>query len=408
MPSPFPGMDPYLEHPDIFPDFHDRFVTYASDAIQPRLPEPYYAALGRRAWIEVSERSVGPDVDVVRPGAANAVSVGTVAVADRPTTEPLVIHVPHDERVEPLVDIYRGRGSERRLVTTIEVLSPSNKTPGEHGRDLYLRKQQEMLHSKVHLVEIDLLRGGRHTTAVPRDRLEAKSGRFDYHVCIHQFDNLEDYFVYPIQLAQPLPQICIPLLPGDGEVGLDLQDLFQRTYDAGECIHTAVPGTHLTLFGNGPLRHHVESTVCDRGLCDCVHFVGYREDARDLIGGADLFVMSSHIEGIPGVVLEAAARRVPSVCTNVGAIDEFIENDRNGLLVAPGDMQALGEAAIRLLRDGRQRRQFGSAALAEVREHYSMERTVDQFESFYERANAKDRAASDEPTFQVSGGDSDR
>ena len=89
------------------------------------------------------------------------------------------------------------------------------------------------MHSKVHLVELDLLRSGQHTTAVPRDRLEAKSGRFDYHVCIHQFDNLEDYFVYPIQLAQPLPQIRIPLLPGDGEVGLDLQDLFQRTYNAG-------------------------------------------------------------------------------------------------------------------------------------------------------------------------------
>lgn len=233
MPSPFPGMDPYLEHPDVFPDFHDRFVTYVSDAVQARVPAPYYAALGRRAWIEVSERFVGPDVDVVRPRMASTQSGGTVAVADRPTTEPLVIRVPHDERVEPLVEIYMGRRSERRLVTTIEVLSPTNKAPGEHGRDLYLRKQQEVLHGKVHLVEVDLLRGGQHTTAVPRDRLESKSGRFDYHVCIHRFDNLEDYFVHPIQLAQPLPRIRIPLLPGDGEVGLDLQEVFQRTYDAG-------------------------------------------------------------------------------------------------------------------------------------------------------------------------------
>jgi hypothetical protein len=226
-------MDPYLEHPDIFFDFHDRFVIYVSDAIQPRLPEPYYAALGRRAWIEVSERYVGPDVDVLRPREGSTESGGSVAIADRPTTEPLVIHVPHDERVEPLVEIYMGRGSERRLVTAIEVLSPANKTPGEHGRDLYLRKQREILQGKVHLVEIDLLRGGQHTTAVPRDRLEAKSGRFDYHVSIHRFDNLEDYFVYPIQLPQPLSEIRIPLLPGDGEVGLDLQAVFQRTYDAG-------------------------------------------------------------------------------------------------------------------------------------------------------------------------------
>jgi hypothetical protein len=118
-------------------------------------------------------------------------------------------------------------------VTSIELLSLSNKTPGEHGRDLYLRKQQEMLQSKVHLVEIDLLRGGQHTTAVPADRLARATGPFDYHVCIRHFDNLEDFFVYPIQLPEPLPEISIPLLPGDGAVPLNLQAVFQRAYDAG-------------------------------------------------------------------------------------------------------------------------------------------------------------------------------
>jgi hypothetical protein len=198
MPSAFPGMDPYLEHPDIFPDFHDSFVTYLRESLQPHLPEPYYAAIGRLAWIEV-----------------------------------LVIHVPHDERIEPLVEIYLGRGSARRLVTTIEVLSLTNKTPGERGRDLYLRKQQEILGSQVHLVEIDLLRGGHHTTAVPLDRLTAAAGSFDYHVSIHHFDNLEDYFVHPFRLPEPLPAIAIPLLPGDPPVSLDLQAVFNRTYEAG-------------------------------------------------------------------------------------------------------------------------------------------------------------------------------
>ena len=154
-------------------------------------------------------------------------------MADRQTLEPIVIRVPHDERVEPLVEIYIGRSSQRRLVTTIEVLSPTNKTTGEHGHDLYLRKQREILGSKVHLVEIDLLRGGKHTTSVPRDRLEASGVQCDYHVCIHRFDNLEDYFVYPIQLASPLPEIRVPLLPGDGEVALNLQEVFRRAYEAG-------------------------------------------------------------------------------------------------------------------------------------------------------------------------------
>jgi len=229
-------MDPYLEHPDIFPDFHDSFVPYLRESLQPQLPEPYYAAIGRRAWIAVSERFIGSDVDVVapwRPEKGHKESGGVVAVAARPSAQPVVIHVPHDERIEPLVEIYIGRGSERRLVTTIEVLSATDKTPGEHGRDLYLRKQQEILHSEVHLVEIDLLRGGQHTTAVPLDRLTTATGPFDYHVSIHHFDNLEDYFVYPIRLTEPLTEISIPLLPGDRAVSLDLQAVFDRTYDAG-------------------------------------------------------------------------------------------------------------------------------------------------------------------------------
>jgi hypothetical protein len=235
MPSPFPGMDPFLEHPDIFPDFHDRFITHVSESIQSRLPPPYVAALGRRAWIEVSERFIGPDVQVVRPEIAPVEFGGgsAVAVASPPRTEALVVHVPHDERHEPFVEIYLGRGAERRLVTSIELLSLSNKTPGEHGRDLYLRKQREVLDSKVHLVEIDLLRAGEYTSAVPRHRLAKVAGEFEYLVSIHHFDNFEDYFVYPIRLNEPLPEIAIPLLPGDAPVPLDLQTVFQRTYDAG-------------------------------------------------------------------------------------------------------------------------------------------------------------------------------
>jgi hypothetical protein len=229
-------MDPYLEHPDVFPGLHDRLIAYLSEALQPLLPIPYYADMGRRAWIELSERYIDPDVNVLRSragGTAEAPEPGGIATASRTAAQPLVIHVPHDERREPLVEIYTGRGKDRRLVTTIEVLSPSNKTPGERGRDLYLKKQDEILQSKVHLVEIDLLRGGEHTTAVPRDRLVAKAGSFDYHVCVHQFDNLEDYFVYPIQLPDALPTVNIPLLPGDGQVPVDLQAVFTRSYDTG-------------------------------------------------------------------------------------------------------------------------------------------------------------------------------
>ena len=160
MPSPFPGMDPYLENREIFPDFHDSAITYLREALQASLPAPYFAALGRRVWIEVSRRSVGPDVQIQRgrtgvpPRPPNA---STSTVATQAVARPLKVKVTHDEFREPFLEIYtRGEGG-KRLVTSIEILSLSNKTPGEQGRELYLRKQKEILTSQAHLVEIDLL-----------------------------------------------------------------------------------------------------------------------------------------------------------------------------------------------------------------------------------------------------------
>ena len=236
MPSPFPGMDPYLENRLIFPDFHDGFIAYLREAIQPGLPTPYYAALGRRAWVEVSERFVGPDLNVIKPRTERSPSNETFLTLHTATmeiTRPVVVTVPHDEQSETTIEIYIGRGSDRRLVTAIEVLSPVNKHSGEKGRDLYLRKQAELLDSQCHLVEIDLLRGGKHTTAVPEDWLRRKVPSFTYHVCSHRFDRFEDFSIYPIQLTDPLPTIGVPLLPGDGEVPVRLQQVFERTYASG-------------------------------------------------------------------------------------------------------------------------------------------------------------------------------
>jgi hypothetical protein len=237
MPSPFPGMDPYLENPEIFPDFHDSVITYLREALQASLPAPYYAALGRRVWIEVSRRSVGPDIQIQRarggllpPGPTAA---STSAVATPPVARPLKVKVTHDEFREPFVEIYTRGDDGKRLVTSIEVLSLSNKTPGEQGRELYLRKQKELLASNANLVEIDLLRAGEHVSAVPADSAIAVCGDFDYHVSVHCFDDRETFFVYPIFLEDCLPPFAIPLLPGDQPITLDLQAVFNRCYDAG-------------------------------------------------------------------------------------------------------------------------------------------------------------------------------
>jgi hypothetical protein len=191
MPSPFPGMDPYLEHPAVFPGLHNRLIAGLSEALQAALPAPYYAEIGERVWVEVSQRFIEPDAGVFRRDQA-----GGGGVVARPARgQPVVVTVPHDERREAWVEVRVPGDAGERLVTAIEVLSPSNKTPGERGRDLYLRNQRELLDSPAHLVEIDLLRGGTHTTAVPLDRLSAMVGPFEYHVSVHRSDLFEDYFV---------------------------------------------------------------------------------------------------------------------------------------------------------------------------------------------------------------------
>jgi glycosyltransferase involved in cell wall biosynthesis len=151
-------------------------------------------------------------------------------------------------------------------------------------------------------------------------------------------------------------------------------------------IHQSLPDAHLVLFGDGPLRGEI-GTLAESGLLKGrIHFLGFRPDARDLIAGCDLMLLSSRIEGIPGVVLEAAARQIPAVCTNVGAVAEFIEHGVNGRLVDVGDMSALADAAVALLTDEAARQQAGKLARQKVREQYSMQRAVNQFEELYRDA----------------------
>jgi hypothetical protein len=276
MASPFPGMDPYLENPEIFPDFHDSVITYLREALQASLPAPYFAVLGRRVWIEVSRRSIGPDLEMRREGkgptSLRAEPAGGLALANPPLARPVVVKVAHDEFREPFVEIYArnevahdefrepfveiyARNDEgKRLVSSIEVLSLSNKTEGEHGRDLYVRKQKELLASKVHLVEIDLLRGGEHVTAVPLDLARDACGAFDYYVSVHDFADLETFYVYPIRLEERLPPVAIPLLPGDPAVTLDLQAVFDRCFNAGPYLREIRYGEDTIVLSLDPVK----------------------------------------------------------------------------------------------------------------------------------------------------------
>jgi Protein of unknown function (DUF4058) len=117
------------------------------------------------------------------------------------------------------------------LVTVIEVLSPTNKRTGK-DRDEYKAKQAELLASDVHLLEIDLLRGGEYTVAVAREDVEAE-GEWDYVVCLHYGGTGEEYEFWPIGLRQRLPRVHVPLIDGLPNQVIDLQAALNRTYDDG-------------------------------------------------------------------------------------------------------------------------------------------------------------------------------
>jgi hypothetical protein len=225
MASPFPGMDPFLEHPAYFAGLHGRMIALLAKELRERLPESYLAATEDRLWLEpveqpALEHTIAPDA----PAAGEA----------PPRAGVVIVTVPHIERRETFVEILKHAGDEERLVTVVELLTPAVKTPGQRGREVYLTRQRERLDTgSVHLVEIDLLRTGEHTTAVPAEALHRQAGPFDYHVCIRHFHQHDRYHVYPIRLEQRLPELVVPLLPEDGVVLLDLQAVFERCYTTG-------------------------------------------------------------------------------------------------------------------------------------------------------------------------------
>lgn len=235
MPSPFPGMDPFLESGERFWMFRKSFVCCLLEQLQGRLPADYSVSLEERTYIEAAEdppsrRVAVPDLSVKSSeGIATGTALATLDVAE----EPLWLAFDEEETTETYLNIYQGRQPNERLVTTIELLSPANKAEGSRGRDLYIRKQQDLVAAGVHLVEIDLLCAGRHATAIPESYVRNLAGNPTYHISIREFHRPDRIGIYAIPLRNSLPAIRIPLLPGDGTVQADLQPLMNRAWDAG-------------------------------------------------------------------------------------------------------------------------------------------------------------------------------
>lgn len=223
MPSPLPGMDPWLEHPARWPNVHQRLVTYAGDHLGAQVGEGYYVAIGERIYVETPSRTLYPDVSVIDSPAPPPVRPGAAAVADVPT----VVRLRPVERREPYLEL-RTADADERVVTVIELLSPANKRLGA-GRELYLRKQAEVLASDASLVEVDLLRTGEPTVALPAEL----SGDAAYRAVVSRASDREARELYPIGLRGRLPRVGVPLLPGVADLVLDLGAVLTEVYDRG-------------------------------------------------------------------------------------------------------------------------------------------------------------------------------
>jgi len=222
----FPGMDPYLEEPQLWQGLHSALIVYIRDHLQPSLRPRYLAVIEERVFVEGPDREIIPDTWIRRnrPQAEGGV---TVADADAPD----LVRVPALEIHETYLQIL-DRQSGQQVVTVLELVSPTNKYQGP-GRVSYVDKQREVLGSQAHLVEIDLLRNGPHVMAVP-ERVARGRGPYDYLCCVNRaLGRREEYELYRRGLPERLPRIRIPLASSDPDVVLDVQAVLAEAYDRG-------------------------------------------------------------------------------------------------------------------------------------------------------------------------------
>ena len=207
--SPFPGMDPYLEEPRLWPGVHANFIVAMQELLNKRLRPNYVVDIEERVYIS-------PDHD---PGEE------AQRIPDLWIERQMMTTLRDDETHERRLEI-RTR-STGKLVTVIELLSPATKTPGAEGQRSFLAKRDEITSSKAHWVEIDLLRAGQ--TMPVRKRLEPH----EYCVHVSPVELRPKGRVWPIRLQSPLPVVGIPLRKPDADAPLDLQKALEMVYDRG-------------------------------------------------------------------------------------------------------------------------------------------------------------------------------
>jgi hypothetical protein len=225
-------MDPYIEACGLWGDFHPHLIEKIYENLAEAAPDRYLVRTGERSDVVLVEsdgktsHSFLPDVSVTSPrGRKKTTKKGGIALAEPPSaSEPVALRAfIEEEHREAFVEIYES-SPEQRLVTSVEVLSPSNKRPNTPGWDLYQRKRQSHLLGGVNLVEIDLLRGGQRMPMLdpwpdsPYTLMVARAKK--YQLCL----------VWRAHFQQPLPPIPVPLTKPDPDIPLDLEPMIDEIY----------------------------------------------------------------------------------------------------------------------------------------------------------------------------------
>ena len=225
MELPFPGMDPYLEAPSLWPDVHTRLIAASCDAIQSKITPNYVARITPYIALEQIDlasprRAIVPDVGIYeREPIGSSPAVATIDTPSLMGTAAIEVPTRYAWiEIRTVID--------DSLVTVIELLSPVNKRPGSEGADAYEKKRQELVTNRINLLEIDLLRGGRRpklgpSTILPND---------PYFIFLSRDERWPEVAIWACPLQRPLPTVPIPLRRPDPDVALSLNQVLQQVY----------------------------------------------------------------------------------------------------------------------------------------------------------------------------------
>ena len=258
MPSPFPGMNPYLERS--WRDVHTRLTVYACDQLDEQLPDGLAARTEEHVVLETAEgrkQKYVPDMQV----RVDRVSDGFETYGSTAVAEPVDVEMEVDEpETERSIQIVESTGG--RLVTAIEILSPSNKELAGLAR--YMDKQRDLLAAGANLVEIDLILQGRHAIRAPLRFITARH-EAHYYICVSPAEDRRHVSLYPFNLPDPIPAVAIPLRPEDENIVLNIQPLIEKCYRVGRYDRTIDYNAELPVFLNAKVAKWMDEMLKEAG-----------------------------------------------------------------------------------------------------------------------------------------------